>query len=72
MIAELAYYQILGFSVIALLGIVTYTLFGLAAFTALMSKKGKKFIPFKWHSRFAYTALGLATIHAILVISTKI
>ena len=63
---------IAGIPLTIILGIITYLFVIFAVIIALMNKKGNMKIPPKWHPRVAGLAVILATIHAILVILSKI
>jgi hypothetical protein len=62
-LTEISYYSILGFPLIAWLGVITLTLFIITALIPVLKKKGIRFIGFEWHSRIALLALLLALIH---------
>lgn len=69
MIANLAYYLILGKPVIFYLGILTYTSFSFTALLGFSYYKGRPILPFAWHPRFAVTSLILGAIHGLLGLS---
>jgi hypothetical protein len=72
MLAEIAYFQILGKPLIFFLGIITLLSFMFTATIAILNLKAITIIPFKWHPRMAITSLVLAIIHATLAISIYI
>ncbi len=69
MLAQIAYTELLSFPVIGWLGILTYLAFIATALVPVIRKKYPTKFKFAWHHRIAYTALILATIHAILGLS---
>lgn len=69
MISEIAYTILFSKSLIFWLGIITYLAFVFTALISVMQKKGKRILGFKWHSRMAYIALALATLHGIFGLS---
>lgn len=66
MIAQIAYYQILGKPLILYLGILTILSFLFTASIAIMNARGIHKIPFKWHPRMAKISIGLAILHGLL------
>lgn len=64
--ASIAYKQILGFSVVILLGMITYLFLIASVITGVLMLKGKAKI--QNHRWVTWPALILATIHALLVI----
>ena len=73
MIAELAYYQILGFPVIAYGGILTLLSLLTTLTFGILTKKGKlPNLGFKFHQIFATITIILALGHAILGIGSYI
>ncbi|MBI4709028.1 MAG: hypothetical protein HY764_02400 [Candidatus Portnoybacteria bacterium] len=69
MLAEIAYWEILGKPLIMYLGLLTLASFLFTASIAIMNKRGITKIPFKWHPRMAKTSIGLAIIHGLLAMS---
>ncbi|MFC1647682.1 hypothetical protein ACFL10_01670 [Patescibacteria group bacterium] len=72
MLASIAYYQILGFSVIALIGITTYLLLITSAIIGHRFLKGKMKKGLKVHIILSSSTILIATFHAILVIGAKL
>lgn len=68
MLAYIAYYKILGLPLVAIIGIVTYSLFVFTALIPILIRKGKISIPVYWHWRLAYVAIAMATVHGLLVV----
>ena len=68
MIARIAYFVILGQPVVVWLGILTLVCLLITAGIAVLSKRGKIRVSFKWHPRFAVITIILAIIHALLII----
>jgi len=66
MIAQIAYYQILGKPLILYAGIVTYLFFVFAALIPILNQKAVWNIPFVWHIRIAKIAILLGTLHGLL------
>jgi len=66
MIAQIAYYPILGRPLILYLGIITYSFFTFAALIPILNQKKFWSIPFVWHIRIAKIAILLATIHGLM------
>ena len=69
MIAQIAYYMILGKPLILYMGIVTYSLFLFTALIPILNNKKVWDIPFIWHIRVAKIAILFATVHGILGLS---
>ena len=70
MVAQIAYYQILGKPVIFYFGIITYLTFLFAALIPILNSKHVWNIPFIWHIRVAKIAILIATIHGLMGILT--
>jgi len=66
MIAQIAYYQILGKPLILYFGIVTYTLFIFTALIPILNNKKIWDIRFIWHVRIAKIAILVASAHALM------
>lgn len=66
MIANLAYYLILGKPLIFYLGILSYISFSFTALLGYSYYKGRPILPFPWHPRFAVTSLILGAIHGLM------
>lgn len=65
MLTEIAYYQILGVSLITYLGLLAFILFCATALVAVLKKKGSR-LYFKWHHSLAAVSIILALIHGLL------
>jgi len=65
MLTEIAYYQILGVSLITYLGLLAFILFCATALVAVLKKKGSR-LYFKWHHSFAAVSIILALTHGLL------
>lgn len=66
MVAQIAYYSILGKPLILYMGIITYSSFVFAALIPILNQKKIWDIPFIWHLRIAKIALVIATIHGLM------
>ncbi len=66
MLTNVIYFQILGKPLIMYMGILTLLAFLFTASIAIATKKGIKFIAFKWHRRMAYVSIGLAVFHGLM------
>jgi hypothetical protein len=69
MISDIAYTIIFSKPLIFWLGLLAYFLLVSAALIAVLNKRGKRFIAFKWHSRIALLGLLFASIHALFGLS---
>lgn len=69
MIAQIAYYMILGKPLILYMGITTYSLFIFAALIPILNNKKVWNIPFIWHIRTAKIAILFATLHGLMGLS---
>jgi len=67
MIAEIAYYRILGSPVVIYIGIITLMLMIVAAAIPLLNRRRITRIPIKWHVWVAFAAIILAVIHGTLI-----
>ncbi len=65
MLTKIAYYQILGISLITYLGILALLLFAATVLVATRNKKGGRLL-FKWHHRLATISIIVAFTHGIL------
>lgn len=65
---DLAYRQLLGFPLIGYLGILSYLSLVTTALITILTRRKIVKIPIRFHFRFAYLTLGLATIHAIFAL----
>jgi len=70
MVAQIAYYLILGKPVIFYFGIITYLTFLFVALIPILNNRGVWNIRFIWHVRIAKIAILLATIHGLMGILT--
>jgi hypothetical protein len=66
---DLAYQEFLGLPLVAYFGILTSLCVLLTFLIGFFSRKGKRFLPFKWHPRFAKIAIMAAVIHAVLALA---
>ncbi len=70
MLETIKFYSVLGIPLFLWFGIFALLLFFFTAVVGWMNHRGIRSIPFKWHRRASFTALTLATIHAILALSS--
>lgn len=66
MFQDITYYLIFGKPLIMYLGILTLLAFLFTASIAIMTMKGFRTIPFRWHPRCAALAIVLAVVHGLL------
>ena len=66
MFQNITYFLIFGKPLIMYLGILTLLAFLFTASIAVMTLKGIRKIPFKWHPRCAACAIVLALVHGLL------
>jgi hypothetical protein len=66
MFEDISYFLIFGKPLILYLGILTLLAFLMTASIAVMTMKGIRIIPFRWHSRCAVFAIILALVHGSL------
>jgi hypothetical protein len=66
MFQDITYFPIFGKPLITYLGFLTLLAFLSTASIAIMTLKGIRTIPFKWHPRFAAFAIFLALVHGSL------
>jgi hypothetical protein len=66
MFENISYFLIFGKPLIMYLGIVTLLTFLFTATIAVMTLKGIRTIPFRWHPRCAVLAILLALVHGAL------
>ncbi|HLM83991.1 MAG TPA: hypothetical protein VK254_02140 [Candidatus Bathyarchaeia archaeon] len=70
MVQNIAYSLIFGKPVIMYMGILTYLSLISTATIGALNFKGITVIPFRWHPRFAAATILLATLHALMGLST--
>lgn len=66
MIAQVAYYMILGKPLILYMGVITYSLLVFTALIPILNQKKIWNIPFVWHLRMAKISLAIATVHGLM------
>jgi hypothetical protein len=66
MLQNITYFLIFGKPLIMYLGILTLLAFLFTASIAVMTMKGIRTIPFRWHPRCAVVAIILALVHGLL------
>ncbi len=69
MIQSIALIPILGRPLFIYFGLLAFLCYIVTAIIGRLNFKGKYIIPFKWHPRFAMTALAAMFIHAFLALS---
>jgi len=72
MIAEIAYYMILGQPVVVYMGIFALTSLLVTALIQILRRRAIANIPLEWHIRMAWVTLGLAILHAVLIVGSRI
>ena len=66
MFQEITYFPIFGKPLIMYLGILTLLAFLVTAAIGVMTLKGIRTVPFRWHTRCAACAILLALVHGLL------
>ncbi len=69
MIHNIALFPVLGRPLFICFGLLAFLCFIITAIIGRLNFRGKYIIPFKWHPRFALTALTAMFIHAFLALS---
>ena len=69
MLVKIAYFELVGWPLLAILGMTTLGLLLTTAIFPWLRQKGIIKIPFIWHTRLAKLTVVVAIVHAILALS---